>query len=131
MTNKYVEHNVWIKKPDDMDLSDLRWIIKDKGMDWAIAAIIDGSIGYYSYKGAKLLLEEIKKGKTTDYSERCYSLYGGNAVKMVAHDFRMFKYKEEVLPDQAKANIEFANKMGQIKDEADALTVGLLYPTLG
>ena len=43
-----------------MDNVELSTILEEKGMDWLVAALIEGSIGYHSPKHAKILIERAK-----------------------------------------------------------------------
>lgn len=50
-----------------MDIEELREILEKKGMDWLIAAMVEGSIGYHSPQHAKRIIEDAIDGQTKDY----------------------------------------------------------------
>ncbi len=54
-----------------MNTEELRNILKEKGMDWLVAAMVDGSIGYHTPQGAKQLIEGAMQGETKSWCERC------------------------------------------------------------
>jgi hypothetical protein len=48
-----------------MNLEELKALIAKRGMDWLIAAMVEGSIGYHSPKQAKRILQ-LPRGETLD-----------------------------------------------------------------
>ena len=77
----------------------LEWIrinktIEEKGEDWLCAALVDGSIGYYTPTSARIIVQEFKRGETENYSERCIALYRCNLLKEIVHDIRSFESRE-------------------------------------
>ena len=69
-------------------------IIEEKGEDWLCAALVDGSIGYYTPDSARIIVREFKRGETENYSERCIALYKCNLLKELVHDIRSFERRE-------------------------------------
>lgn len=77
----------------------LQWIyvnriLEEKGEDWLCAALVDGSIGYYTPTSARIIVQEFKRGETENYSERCIALYRCNLLKELVHDIRSFENRE-------------------------------------
>ncbi|MDG6995602.1 MAG: hypothetical protein JRN52_06750 [Nitrososphaerota archaeon] len=78
----------------------LDWIfinetLEQKGEDWVVAALVDGSIGYYTAQSARIVVEEFKRGETENYSERCIALYKCNLLSEMVHDIKYFQRREE------------------------------------
>ncbi len=69
-----------------MDKEKLKEILQEKGEDWLIAALVDGSIGYHTPQGAKRLIESALQGETKDYCERCLAVYKGDLLRMIEYD---------------------------------------------
>ena len=65
-----------------MDNVKLSTILEEKGMDWLVAALIEGSIGYHSPKHAKILVERAVAGEVKDYCERCVACFNCDLMKM-------------------------------------------------
>ena len=77
----------------------LEWIVvnkilEEKGENWLCAALVDGSIGYYTPTSAKIIVQEFERGETENYSERCIALYRCNLLKELVHDIRSFENHE-------------------------------------
>ena len=77
----------------------LAWIfvnrtLEEKGEDWLCAALVDGSIGYYTSTSARIIVQEFKRDETESYSERCIALYRCNLLKEMIHDIRSLESRE-------------------------------------
>lgn len=119
------KRRVMWSKQDVLDL------LKEKGDDWAIAAVIDGSLGYFSPKGAEILLEQVKENKDwTNFSERCYSLYAGNLLRMVSDDFGWFLEKEGFAPVEVDLKVKSIQALKKMTD-MEAMQFGAFYPIGG
>ena len=77
-------------------------VLEEKGEDWLCAALVDGSIGYYSPTSARIIVREFKRGETENYSERCIALYKCNLLKELVHDIRSFESRENYDNDGAQ-----------------------------
>ena len=77
----------------------IRSVLEDKkrGKDWLVAAVVHGSIGYYSPLGAQNCIEEYLRGQRENYSERCTSCFGSDLEKEILHDLSSF---ESLPPDK-------------------------------
>ena len=106
----------------------LEQYVNEKGLDWVVAAVVDGSIGYYTPEIAERMIKATLEGKLW-ISERTLACYSGDQVQEILSDIRKFEYLERHYPDRAKAIIEFVKTWRNL-NTADALTVGLMYPTL-
>jgi len=112
-------------------LSNLEKLVQEKGLDWAVAALVDGSLGYYSPRAARLEIQRFLSGETHSYSERCSSCYGGDLAQMLAHDFRVFLYEEHNNPKRVQRIIERITRWASATlDTAGDMTVSAIYPTL-
>jgi hypothetical protein len=67
-----------------------------KGLDWCIAAMAHGSIGYYSYDTAKRLIESVLKGRNW-LCERNMACFEANSAKEVLADFILSGLRKETL----------------------------------
>ncbi len=113
-----------------MNAEELREILQEKGIDWLIAAMVEGSIGYHSPKHAKRLVEEALSGQTKDYCERCSACYGSDLPAMIDSDIKMMKYLEEQSPKRFQRVIEAVKQLSRLSTEGQTVA-GLMYPTMG
>ena len=60
-----------------------------------VAALVDGSIGYYGPASARIVVEEFKRGETENYSERCIAIFRCDLLKELVHDIKYFERREE------------------------------------
>ncbi len=109
---------------------DLKALIAEKGEDWATAAVVDGSIGYYEPAGARRVVRMFMAGEKHCYSERCMCCYGNDLEKMMRADLEYFQRREQHSPDAVAKVLEFVKAWA--KRPSDPLdTIGLMYPSLG
>jgi len=101
--------------------------LKEKGDDWVIAAMIEGSIGYHSVEDARILIQDIKNGRTTDACERCLSCFKGDLLAMVKYDIDGFK---RVSPAKVERLIKAVQQLEKLST-VQQVTFGLMYPTAG
>lgn len=113
-----------------MNLEELKKLIAEKGMDWLIAAMVEGSIGYHSPKHAKCLIEEALEGKTQDYCERCMACYGCDLLKMIESDIRDMEYLEEKVPKRYARVLDAVKAIAGLDADGQQVS-GLMYPTMG
>jgi len=113
------EKKKWIQK-----------ILEEKGVNWAIAALVDASLGYYVPESAEIAIRNFLRGHDTDYCERCLACYGGDLVKMLHHDFDYFLEAERINPERVQRVIEYVKQLKEA-DFVTQETAGLMYPTLG
>ena len=110
---------------------DLKTLIQEKGEDWAVAAVVDGSIGYYSPVGARHVVQDFLAGHKQCCSERCLACFGGDMAKMVRNDLERFLYVEEHQPERAARVVAFCRQWERVENPGDISGIGLAYPTLG
>jgi len=113
-----------------LDREQLIKIVHEKGEDWAISAIVDGSIGYHSPSGAKKRVEELLKGEQVWGCERDYALFGGDGLRAIAHDFGYFLDREKYDAEEVKAIIQVVKLMLQKADWPDQVGFSMAYPTI-
>jgi hypothetical protein len=101
--------------------------LEEKGEDWIVAAMIEGSIGYHSVKGARILIEDIKNGRTTDACERCIACFKGDLLAMVKYDIDGFKRVSPAKVERLVRTVQQLEKLSMIQ----LVTFGLMYPTEG
>jgi hypothetical protein len=77
-----------------MDNVELNSVIEKKGMDWLVAALIEGSIGFHSPKHAKILIERAVAGEVKDYCERCVACFNCDLMKMIERHFEILEDTE-------------------------------------
>jgi hypothetical protein len=113
-----------------MDKMELKKVLEEKGMDWLIAAMVEGSIGYHSPPGARKLIEGALTGETRDYCERCLACFKGDLLQMIDHDVKGMQYIEEKNPAKFKRVMEAVRQIsGMIQEQQ--MIIGLMYPTIG
>ena len=113
-----------------MDIVELNSVIEKKGMDWLVAALIEGSIGYHSPKHAKILIERAVAGEVKDYCERCVACFNCDLMKMIERDVEIFEHLESRDPQRSKRFVNFAKQIASLDEEGQSL-VSLAYPTMG
>ena len=111
--------------------SEVNQFIEKYSEEWLIAAIVDGSVGYYTPDLAKRLIDDWKKGVRRCYSERCMALYGCDLGKMLLSDFKKFEYLEK--SGGTKPIIERVKKIIEIERGSNPIVgmqISAMYPTL-
>lgn len=112
-----------------MDKDELKGIADRKGVDWLIAAMVDGSIGYHTPPGAKRMIESVLQGETKDYCERCLAIYKGDLLKMIGSDIEKLEYLEKRYPEKVKRLIEAVKEISALNQQQQT-TISLMYPTM-
>lgn len=110
-----------------MNKEEIEQIIKEKGMDWLVAAMVDGSIGYHSPKGAKQLINMALAGGTRDACERCLACFGGDLLEMIEFDVRGFSHVSEARADRLVKFVQAAGNLTPIQE----MGLSAMYPTMG
>ena len=108
--------------------------VRKKGKYWAVSAMVDGSIGYYSPESSNNIIKDLMNGKVYGGSERCMSLYGSDGIAEIESDFKNFERKESYNAKATKdlekhIKILLTNK--RERSWAEQASGGLLYPTSG
>lgn len=101
--------------------------LEEMGEDWVVAAMIEGSIGYHSPAHARRIIENVRKGETEDYCERCAACFGRDLLAMVKYDIDGFKHVSPAKVDRLVKTIQQLEKMSDMQQA----TFGLMYPTAG
>jgi hypothetical protein len=86
----------------------VREYVEFKGMDWCIAAMVHGSIEYYSYDTAKRLIGSVLNGGNW-VCERTMDCFRANAAKETLNDSSYFEYVEKRDPEYGKHHIVSAH----------------------
>jgi hypothetical protein len=113
-----------------MDKFELNRVIEKKGMDWLVAALIEGSIGYHSPKHAKILIDKAITGEVKDYCERCMACFNCDLMKMIERDVEIFERLEAQDPQMSERIVSVAKQIASLDEEGQSL-VSLAYPTMG
>jgi hypothetical protein len=113
-----------------MDKVDLSTILEEKGMDWLVAALVEGSIGYHSPKHAKILINRAIAGEVKDYCERCVACFNCDLMTMIERDVEIFERLEARDPQRSERIISVAKQISNLDEEGQSL-VSLAYPTMG
>jgi hypothetical protein len=100
--------------------------IELKGMDWTIAALVHGSVGYHTYGSAKNLLESVLRGRNW-ICERTMFCFEGNAAKEALHDFKCFEYLERNDPEYARKLVKIIKNTEGL-NTVEAWTFSCTYP---
>lgn len=93
-------------------------VIKHKGEAWVIAALVDGSIGYYSPHSAKIALEDYQRGSNESWAERSMACFHCDLLKEILHDIKGFARLRtyENGPARQDLLIQFVQKSMNISD---------------
>ena len=112
------------------DAAELQKLIEEKGKDWLVAAMVEGSIGYHTPRHAEVLIEKALRGETVDWCERCDACFKRDLFEMINYDIRHMLFLED--RNSAKANrlVETVKIISTMGSEAQ-LSVSLAYPTMG
>ncbi len=102
-------------------------ILEEKGEDWVVAAMVEGSIGYHSPAHARILINDIKDGRTTDACERCLAFFKGDLLAMVNHDIKGFSHVSPAKVTRLVGAVKGLEHAGPIQQ----ISWGLMYPTAG
>lgn len=103
--------------------------LEEKGEEWVVAALVDGSIGYHTPNHARILIKKFKEGVKEDYCERCLALYKGDLVTMMFWDIFRFERIEKKDPKKVSRIIDFVKKVSKLDSEKQC-EIGLLYPAI-
>jgi len=102
-------------------------ILKEKGKEYIIAAMVYASLGYFSPKTAEGTLNWYLKGHKFGGCERCLALWKGDLEKMLLDDIAVFesisKEKQEKMIKMVKALLK--------RDLAENMTFSAMFPTEG
>jgi hypothetical protein len=111
-------------------------IVKERGKPWAIAALVDGSIGYHSVESAEQMITGLLEGKAYGGSERCVCCFYNDPLAEIDHDFGYFagkdKYSEErvkLLVNYVREVLRMNRKRGRARSWLEQTTESMLYPT--
>jgi hypothetical protein len=119
---EYQEHPSFIEL-----IARVKEYVELKGMDWAIAALVHGSVGYHTYRSAKNLLESVLKGRNW-VCERTMACFEGNAAKEALHDFKCFEYLEKNDPEYVRRLVKIIKNTEGL-NTVEGWTFSCMYPT--
>ncbi|MFZ2411581.1 MAG: hypothetical protein WAW23_08430 [Candidatus Methanoperedens sp.] len=100
-------------------------VLNEKGLNWVVAAMIEGSVGYHSATHAMTLIEDIKNSATTDACERCMACFKGDLLAMVKYDLDGFSHVSQPKVDRLVNAVSQLGKLSPVQQ----MTFGLMYPT--
>jgi hypothetical protein len=117
------------KQQEERKKISIEQVLKEKGEEWIVAAMVEGSIGYHSPQGAKQLIRDYINGKQFDACERCYCCYGGDLEAMILSDVERFLYLEKHNPKKVERIINFVKQTAKLSNIGQ-MTASMFYPTL-
>jgi hypothetical protein len=107
-----------------------------KGREWAIAALIDASIGYYGVTSAANVIDQLLGGRRLWACERTWACYAGDPLAELEADFAFFKRKEDYAMDAVRDLVEYVKqaepllaKLYPTERWAVETTDSMMYPT--
>lgn len=104
-------------------------IINDKGRAWVIAALIDGSIGYYCPTSADIFIKNLERGETKSFRERSMACFDADALEEFWHDIKYFLRAEETDPEKVKRLVAFVERTQGKLSDSQSMAFSSLYPT--
>jgi len=104
-------------------------IVKEKGLEWAIASMVDGSIGYYSPSNARQTIEQLVSGQRLWVCERTSACFKGDALAEIDRDFFCFIETEKRNPEKVKRIIEFCKAQMNLST-IEQWSLSSVYPTM-
>ena len=123
-----MQHNTVQTDRETQTKKYLSQAIKEHGEDWVAAAMVDGSIGYYSPRAA---VSQIKSIASTGRgaAERTIACFRGDVLSELQHDIERFVRIELDNPEHvAGLKSALTDMIGM--DFGKSETLGLLYPTI-
>jgi hypothetical protein len=82
--------------------TELKKLVDEKGKEWLMAAMVEGSIGYHTPRHAEILIKKALRGETVDWCERCDACFKRDLFEMINYDIRTMLFLEN--RDAAKAS---------------------------
>lgn len=111
-------------------------IVKERGKAWAIAALVDGSIGYHSVESAEQMIEDLVKGKRIIGCERTMCCFKNDGIAEIDHDLNYFAGKDGYAPDRVRLLVNYVKEIlrgnkqrGRPRNWIEQTTESMLYPT--
>lgn len=111
------------------DAAELKKLVDEKGKEWLVAAMVEGSIGYHTPKHAEILIEKALRGETVDWCERCDACFKRDLFEMINYDIRHMLFLEDRNAAKASRLVETVKVISTMGSEAQ-LSVSLAYPTM-
>lgn len=108
-------------------LDEILKTLEEMGEEWVVAAMIEGSIGYHSPAHARRLIENIKKGETEDYCERCATCFKRDLLAMMKHDIDGFRHVSQAKVERLLIAVQQLDRLSPVQQ----MTFSLMYPTAG
>ncbi len=108
---------------------DLQKLIDEKGKEWLVAAMVEGSIGYHTPRHAEILIERAISGETKDWCERCDACFGTDLFEMIKYDIRIMLFLEDRDAAKAARLIDTVKIIAGMSSEAQ-MSVSMAYPTM-
>ncbi len=106
----------------------IRKYVAERGLEWVIGAMVDGSIGYHSYWSAKHLIESVLANEYA-CSERTIAIFNGDPSKEILRDIRLFEDLERRNPEKVNRILKLVERMKSF-DVIQEWTLSAAYPTL-
>jgi hypothetical protein len=115
-------------------------IVKKRGKAWAVAALVDGSIGYYSVENGAQIIEDLLAGRSLGGSERCMCCFKNDGVAEIDHDFHYFANKDtypegvarvRLLVNYVEGVLRVNESCGRARGWLEQMTESMMYPTRG
>jgi hypothetical protein len=111
-------------------------IVHEKGREWGVAAMIDGSIGYHGVTSAANTIDQLLRGGRLWACERTLACYRGDPLAELESDFAYFERKESYAVNSVEELIEYVRqaepqlaKLDPTQRWAVETTNSMLYPT--
>jgi hypothetical protein len=105
--------------------------ISEKGVAWAAAALIHGSIGYYSPSVALRIVNDfVRNKKLYGGAERTICCFKGNPYDEMAFDFKNFKDLSSYDEPRVKRLIQVVKALAK-ESTIESWSFSCAYPTMG
>ena len=109
--------------------ADLQKLVDEKGKEWLVAAMVEGSIGYHTPRHAEVIIESALSGKTRDYCERCDACFRTDLFEMINYDVGIMLRLEDRNAEKATRLMETIKMISRMNGE-EQMTISLAYPTM-
>lgn len=118
---------IWDRK--SMSHDEIMEFLNERGEEWLIGAMIDGSIGYHCVAGAKRIIKDFKNGATEEWCERCDACFRRDLHRMLTSDIAHMLSMESIGGEKLERIQMKIKAMMQSSEEAQS-SISSLYPTM-
>lgn len=103
----------------------IKKFISERGDDAMVAALVEGSIGYFTVDHADIDIADFKRGGMKSYCERADACFKLDRVAMYVHDIGVFN---RCSPEKQSKLVELVKQLRKL-DHMGQVSISMAYPT--